>query len=71
MYVGVATHMAQCLGLHRSFLSSEYTSNQTETNEDTRREWVRTWVGCFIVGQLYFQLFEFTTNILAYPRRSG
>ena len=53
MYVGVATHMAQCLGLHRSFLSSEYSHNQTEPNEGTRREWVRTWVGCFIVCQLY------------------
>lgn len=51
MYVGVATHMAQTLGLHRSFLSSEYASNQNETNEHTRREWVRTWVGCFIVSQ--------------------
>jgi len=51
MYVGVATHMAQCLGLHRSFLSSEYSQNQPEPNEGTRREWVRTWVGCFIVGQ--------------------
>jgi hypothetical protein len=51
MYVSVATHMAQCLGLHRSFLSSEYTSNQNEANENARREWVRTWVGCFIVGQ--------------------
>jgi hypothetical protein len=53
MYVGVASHMAQTLGLHRSFLSSEYASNQNETNEHTRREWVRTWVGCFIVSQLY------------------
>ena len=53
MYVSVATHMAQCLGLHKSFLSCEYTMNQTETTEDTRREWVRTWVGCFIVSQLY------------------
>jgi Fungal specific transcription factor domain len=53
MYVGVATHMAQCLGIHRSFLSSEYSQNQAEPNEGTRREWVRTWVGCFIVGQLY------------------
>jgi hypothetical protein len=51
MYVGVATHMAQCLGLHRSFLSSEYSQSQTEPNEGARREWVRTWVGCFIVGQ--------------------
>ena len=53
MYAGVATHMAQCIGIHRSFLSSEYTQAQTEPTEDTRREWVRTWVGCFIVGQLY------------------
>ena len=53
MYASTATHMAQCLGLHKSFLSSEYSSTQTETTEDTRREWVRTWVGCFIVSQLY------------------
>jgi hypothetical protein len=50
MYVGIATHMAQCLGLHRSFLCSEY-NTQTDSNEDSRREWVRTWIGCFIVGQ--------------------
>jgi hypothetical protein len=52
MYVGIATHMAQCLGLHRSFLSSEYGS-QSDVNESTRSESVRTWVGCFIVSQLY------------------
>jgi hypothetical protein len=51
MYVSVATHMAQCLGLHRSFLSNEYNSSRNETNENTRPEWVRTWVGCFIVSQ--------------------
>jgi len=53
MYVSIATHMAQCLGLHRSFLASEYPGHGCEVNEDRRREWVRTWVGCFIVSQLY------------------
>jgi len=52
MYVSIATHMAQCLGLHRSFLSNEYASTQNESNENARREGVRTWVGCFIVSQL-------------------
>ena len=53
LYVGIATHMAQCLGLHRSFLASEYPGHECEVNEDRRREWARTWVGCFIVSQLY------------------
>jgi hypothetical protein len=68
MYVSVATHMAQCLGLHRSFLSSEYTSGRNETNENTRREMVRTWIGCFIVSQLYppfnvFLIFSLSTAL--------
>jgi Fungal specific transcription factor domain len=83
MYVGVATHMAQCLGLHRSFMSSEYSSVRSEPTEDTRREWVRTWVGCFIVSQLYtltpHPLTQFIHDVgseshhlggLYYPKRS-
>jgi hypothetical protein len=64
MYVSTATHMAQCLGLHRSFLSSEYTTNEMEMTEDTRREWVRTWVGCFIVSQLYLHIKILLTKYL-------
>ena len=65
MYVGMATHMAQCLGLHRSFLSNEYHS-QMDATEEIHREWVRTWIGCFIVGQLYDPLNILLT--IAFPQ---
>jgi Fungal specific transcription factor domain len=62
MYASSAVHIAQCIGLHRSFISSEYT--ESGNTEEVRHEWVRTWVGCFIVTQLYDPHFH-TSNSVA------